>query len=270
MSKIHLYRKDTIYGFTDAETECGIIIDNDYVETIDHTKVKCERCKKTQAFKDLERTNNETKEAIEEMNEIREEAIKKFKDSEDLCKSCEGCPTDRKADKQVQYDETDSYFINCTHYEKKKDSEPKRTPVNCDICDLLCSDECPYPELHFNLNSCHAWISTVKPKTYKQKIEIEVPIGYEVDVVKAMRQGVFYVDFKQKVKTGAELVGCLCGVSAMNISEAKIYSENLQNLKVVNNYKDGYYGTSGGQYKYVYPVPAEKLAELKANLEREV
>jgi len=203
MSKIHLYRKDAIYGFTDAETECGIIVDNDFVETIDHTKVKCERCKKTQAFKDLERTNNETKKAIEEMNEIKEEAIKKFKDSEQ--------------------------------------------------------------------------------KTYKQKIEIEVdvPVGYEFDdsktiindcdpILNSGKVAHFKIHVKPKVKTGAELVRCLCGVSAMNISEAKIYSENLQNLKVVNNYKDGYYGTSGGQYKYVYPVPAEKLAEFKANLEREV
>ncbi|MHA1207323.1 MAG: hypothetical protein ACTSSO_07110, partial [Candidatus Hodarchaeales archaeon] len=119
MSKIHLYRKDAIYGFTDAETECGIIVDNDFIETIDHNAVTCKNCRKTQAFKDLERTNNETREAIEEMNEIKEEQIKKF-----------------------------------------KDSEPKVPSVNCNICDLRCSNECAYPQLQNNLNSCHAWKST--------------------------------------------------------------------------------------------------------------
>jgi len=59
MSKIHLYRKDAIYGFTDAETQCGIIVDNDFVETIDPTKVTCENCKRTDKYKELEQTHNE-------------------------------------------------------------------------------------------------------------------------------------------------------------------------------------------------------------------
>ena len=122
-----------------------------------------------------------------------------------------------------------------------------------------------------------------EPKTYKKKIEIEidVPVGYEFDKItdyqnhelisghKFSRNDIW---FKKKVKSGAELIGCLCGVG-FSLSEAKKCAENESYLIKVTGYDEDlflYKSNPSGAYKYAYPVPADKLNELKASLEREV
>jgi len=61
MSKVHLY-KENCYDSGKFKMQCGFKAygsDADLYETIDPTKVTCENCKRTDNFKELERTHNE-------------------------------------------------------------------------------------------------------------------------------------------------------------------------------------------------------------------
>ena len=124
----------------------------------------------------------------------------------------------------------------------------------------------------------------VVDQTYKQKIEIDVPSGWEFVRLGESKQGDFYIDskgevtqhnaggwfpyelkivVKPKVKQGAELIGCL---SLLWDTEDK---EPIQTA-VITEYKDELYYCGREYYEFAIPAPAEKLAELQANLEREV
>ena len=220
MGKVHLYRKDSIFGFTEAITECGIIVDVDNVETIDPTKVKCERCKKTKKFKELERTHNEVM--------------------------------------QIGADTMESYHRD---EERRANSHKMAEMFEAEIA------------------------KDSEPKTYKQKIEIEidVPMKMEVDTAKytgrsyapdfSRGTAFLHVSLKPKVKQGAELLHCLVGYSDISLDIAKDNTIDFARVGIVDGYnfsQNKSYRINGKLAMYAYPVPTEKLAELKANLEREV
>lgn len=114
-----------------------------------------------------------------------------------------------------------------------------------------------------------------KNATYKQDstISLTVPVGYEFDRSSVIGQhtdgkGVdIEVFFKKKVKTGAELVGCLCGYSDKSLEEAKENAEKLYNVAIIKAHRGLYYRIkNGGLITHAYPVQADKLDELKAKL----
>jgi len=124
-----------------------------------------------------------------------------------------------------------------------------------------------------------------EPKTYKQKIEIEVdmPVGCEFDYAKVVSIGknniknsdhaTALIQFKKKAKTGAELLHCLVGYSDVSLDIAKDNTIDFARVGIVDGYnfsQNKSYRINGKLAMYAYPVPTEKLAELKANLEREV
>ena len=90
--KVHLFKNRLNEEF---KMQCGYKIHGfniDFYETIDHTKVTCEVCKSTQAYKDLEAANESTKEILEDMNKIKDDSVAKFKQSESATiKECSNC-----------------------------------------------------------------------------------------------------------------------------------------------------------------------------------
>ena len=80
--KVHLFKNRLNEEF---KMQCGYKIHGfniDFYETIDHTKVTCEVCKSTQAYKDLEAANESTKEILEDMEKIKDDTVAEFKQSE--------------------------------------------------------------------------------------------------------------------------------------------------------------------------------------------
>jgi hypothetical protein len=132
-------------------------------------------------------------------------------------------------------------------------------------------------ELKADING-KAIINTCTPKTYKQKIEIEidVPNRQEFDSSRELGKhtngnGIdIEIRFKPKVKTGAELVGCLCGVSGVSSELAEKHANELTYIVCIDDFINERYYANCGFFTHAYPVPVEKLDELKVNLFSEV
>lgn len=127
--------------------------------------------------------------------------------------------------------------------------------------------------------------------TYKQKIEIEISFGWDFVRLGETEMDDFYLNekgevtqhvasgwfpyklciiVKKKVKQGADLIGCLCGVSEESPYLAEKHATDLNYIVYVTDFENGIYYAGSGRYSYCYPIPADKLDELKANLIKEV
>ena len=64
---------------------------------------------------------------------------------------------------------------------------------------------------------------------------------------------------------GEDLVGYLCGVSDVSIEDANASSTLTQPLMVIASYSQSGYGIAGVnlRWKHAYPVPADKIKQLK-------
>jgi len=118
MSKVHLFKRNSVFDFTKAKTECGITVDNDNVETIDPTKVTCENCKKTERYKSMIKTHNEVMQiGVDLMKEKQE-------------KSCAKCSNrigemDCKIATRLSYDDNG----DCTDWRDINNHEPMLSPT---------------------------------------------------------------------------------------------------------------------------------------------
>ena len=200
--------------------------------------ITCENCKRTNLYKRLkseatQKLKDETMQIGKDIVAAENNIDKATKES--ICKSCSGCPTNTKSDKQVKYDFTGNYVQNCTHYK------------------------------------------SMKPTTYFQKLQInvEVPIGFEIsteNISQAENLREVYLHFKPKVKQGAELIGCLCGVSNSSLQNAKRGAENQYDLCRITDFvnDDEKYNYRHGIYskRYAYPVNKQKLEQLIERLEK--
>ena len=215
-----------------------LIINNDYYAscnnklwtstdkegTRDMTEVDCGLCQKTKEYKRLK--SEQKKEIDKEMQDIKNEVLK------------------------------DEHCHNCKHE-----------------VDLSCTNDfIRTKEYKFDGKKCQKWeAKSDKPKTYKQKIEIEIDVPVDLQVkeisernVKMWREGTeIRVEFEKKVKTGAELVGCLCYLTDYtNVTET-----NYSIIAVVDDY-DGTYCCGEEYYEHAYPISAEKINQLKKELEK--
>ena len=84
--KVHLFKNRLNEEF---KMQCGYKIHGfniDFYETIDHTKVTCEHCKKSQAYKDLKAGNELTQLIIDDMEQIKNETVADFKKNNEATK----------------------------------------------------------------------------------------------------------------------------------------------------------------------------------------
>jgi len=84
--KVHLFKNRLNEEF---KMQCGYKIHGfniDFYETIDHTKVTCEHCKKSQAYKDLKAGNELTQLIINDMEQIKNKTVADFKKNNEATK----------------------------------------------------------------------------------------------------------------------------------------------------------------------------------------
>lgn len=88
MNKVHLFKCDTTFFFSEAHTQCGILVDNDNVETIDPTKVTCGNCKKTEKYKSMLKLHNEVQKIGEDIMDSHHRDEERRNQENKSCHNC--------------------------------------------------------------------------------------------------------------------------------------------------------------------------------------